>query len=382
MNVKLIDSERCPLKILYLTNLPTPYRVNFFNELGKNCDLTVLFEQRYANNRDKSWLNNSAVSYREVDLPGINIGNDTAMCVSIIKYLRDNTYDLIIIGGYATPTGMIAIEYLKMNKIKFALNTDGGIIKNDSKMKFFTKKHFIGAASYWLSTSSNTDKYLEQYGAKKNRIYRYPFSSLKNEDILQDPITSRQKEIIREKLNIKENKVIISVGQFIYRKGFDLLIEASKYLDKDTGIYIIGGIPTEEFISNKEEYGLTNVHYIGYKNKEELTEYYKAADLFVLPTREDIWGLVINEAMGNGLPIITTENCVAGLELVENGKNGYIIPVDNFEQIVEKANMILKNVELHRNMSIASLETIRDFSIESMAEAHIEIFNEIIGENK
>ena len=370
------------MKILYLTNLPSPYRVDFFNELGKNCDLTVLFERRYAKDRNKSWLNNSAVSYKEVYLAGIEIGNETALSLGIVNYLRDKSYDLIIIGGYSTPTGMIAIEYLKMNKIKFALNSDGGIIKNDSKMKFLTKKHFIGAASYWLSTSSNTDKYLEYYGAQKKSIFRYPFTSLKDEDILKDIITNDQKKVIREKLDIKENKVIISVGQFIHRKGFDLLIESSKYFDKQTGIYIIGGNPTEEFNSKKNEYGLTNVHYIGFKSKEELTEYYKAADLFILPTREDIWGLVINEAMGNGLPIITTSNCVAGLELVKNDSNGYIIPVDNFVQIVEKANIILENKEIRESMSISSLETIRHFSIESMAKTHNEIFKKIIGGTK
>ena len=65
---------------------------------------------------------------------------------------------------------------------------------------------------------------------------------------------------------------------------------------------------------------LKNVYFIPFQNSDIIELYFKAADLFVFPTREDIWGLVINEAMANALPIITTDRCVAGLELIENEK--------------------------------------------------------------
>ena len=60
------------------------------------------------------------------------------------------------------------------------------------------------------------------------------------------------------------------------------------------------------------ENDLTNVHFVGFKTKEQLEDYYRAADLFVLPTREDIWGLVVAEAMAYGLGVITTNRCNAG----------------------------------------------------------------------
>lgn len=56
-----------------------------------------------------------------------------------------------------------------------------------------------------------------------------------------------------------------------------------------------------------------------------------AADIFVHPTREDIWGLVVNEAMAKGLPVITTDRCVAGLELIKNESVGRIVPVENID---------------------------------------------------
>ena len=98
----------------------------------------------------------------------------------------------------------------------------------------------------------------------------------------------------------------------------------------------------------KKEYGLSNVYFEGFKNKDELKDYYRAADLFCLQTRGDVWGLVINEAMAEGLPVITTDKCVAGLELVENGINGYVVPVEDEEKLSKKITEIMQNVELRK----------------------------------
>ena len=101
---------------------------------------------------------------------------------------------------------------------------------------------------------------------------------------------------------------------------------------------------------------LENVHFIGFKSKEELKKYYKSADLFVLPTREDIWGLVINEAMSYGLPIITTNKCVAGVELINNDENGFIVSVEDSKSISKKINLLLDNEKLSESMSENNLK--------------------------
>jgi len=172
---------------------------------------------------------------------------------------------------------------------------------------------------------------------------------------------------------LPEERIILSVGQFIYRKGFDVLIKAAKNIPENYGVYIVGGQPAEEYISLKEELGLSNIHFVGFKLKEELKKYYKAADLFVLPTRKDIWGLVINEAMSMGLPVITTDRCVSGLELVENGVNGYIISVDDEKSLAEKINYIVsENLSLQYGKK--SLEKVSKYTFEEMANTHIECF--------
>ena len=99
-----------------------------------------------------------------------------------------------------------------------------------------------------------------------------------------------------------------------------------------------------------------------------------AADLFCFPTREDIWGLVINEAMGYGLPILTTNRCNAGIEMVKDNLNGYIIPVENVNDIVQKTAMILSNEDLQARMGRESIKTVRKYTIESMSNAHMVLF--------
>ena len=92
----------------------------------------------------------------------------------------------------------------------------------------------------------------------------------------------------------------------------------------------------------------------------------------MLPTKSDVWGLVINEAMSFGLPVITTDQCVAGLELIRDGINGYIIPVEDNDALIEKTNLLLQ--QDYRNMGAAALEAIRPYTIENMAKIHVDIF--------
>lgn len=168
-------------------------------------------------------------------------------------------------------------------------------------------------------------------------------------------------------------KVAIAVGQFIHRKGFDVLLKAWAECDKDYELYIIGAEPTKEYLNIKEKLHLENVHFEGFKRKEELRCYYQAADLFVFPTREDIWGLVVNEAMANGLPVITTDKCVAGLELIKNGESGYVIPSENTVLLTEKINLILRDDSMRQRMAENALNTIRKYTIENMVKSHIEV---------
>ncbi len=368
------------MKVLYITNISSPYRVDFFNELGQLCDLTVLFERKSASNREDQWLKDKFQYFKAIFLKGKKVGPDSAISFEVVNYLDNKNYDIIIVGGYSTPTGILAINYMNIKQIPFILNADGGFINdNENFIKRSIKKHLISSASYWLSTGEETTKYFKHYGANTENIFVYPFTSLYQKDILEDIVNIDKKKKIRSKLNISERKVILAVGRFIHIKGFDILLKACKNIPKYCGVYIVGGEPTEEYIKLKRNFNLANVHFVGFKSKEELKEYYMASDVFVLPTREDIWGLVINEAMAYGLPIITTNKCIAGLELVQDYENGFIIPVNNADMLSTRINEILEDETMAEEMSKSSLDRIKKYTIENMAVEHVNIFESIIG---
>lgn len=355
------------MKVLFTTNIPSPYRVDFFNELGKYCDLTVTFTDKFYAERDKSWKDFKFDNFKGIFLKGYSIKN-LRICSEIKKIIKVGNFDKIIISDFNFPTGMIAINYMRRKKIAYYLESDGGFAKSGKGFKEKIKRHFIKGSNGYFSTAKEHDKYYLTYGATEDKLIRYPFTSLKEENIEKSIITSKDKLALRDKLAIKEDKVVLTVGQFIHRKGFDVLLKASKNFNSGVGFYFIGGEPTEEYLQYKAD----NVHFIGFKKKADLKEYYLMADVFVLPTREDIWGLVINEAMANGLPIITTDKCIAGLELVKNGENGYIVPVDNVEELTKAINSVLENGE-NRKMGELSLKIIKDYTIEKMVRTHVDI---------
>ena len=147
------------MRVLFITNIPSPYRVDFFNEMGKYCDLTVVFERKCAKDREDSWQSYHFEQFRGIFLRGLNLGVDSSFCPCIIRYLKEK-YDRVVFGGYSSPTCMIGMEYLRLRHIPFWLNADGGFIKDDGLMTGMLKHHLIGGADAWLSTGELTTRYL------------------------------------------------------------------------------------------------------------------------------------------------------------------------------------------------------------------------------
>lgn len=360
------------LKILFITNIPSPYRVDFFNELGKYCELTVLFEKESSSERDDLWKKYKFINFTGIFLKGFSVGVATSICFSVTDYLKQKCYDKIICANFTSPTGLLAIRYMKKHNVEYYLECDGGFAKEGKGIKERIKKFSITGAKGYFSTGEECDKYYLAYGAKKEKIIRYPFSSIFEKEILKEPVSREEKANLRKELGIDDNFTILAVGQFIYRKGFDVLLKSAASIKQRCNIVFVGGNPTEEYLEIKNSLCLNNIYFEGFKNKEELSKYFKASDLFVLPTREDIWGLVINEAIAYGLPIITTNKCVAGLELVKGNNNGCLVEPDNSELLAETITKLIDSKEL-LSMQKNSLKIARLFTIERMAESHLEI---------
>ena len=359
-------------RVLFLTNFASPYRVRFFDELGKYMDVTVLYSEKIEEikHRNTAWFEEGEGGFHPVQLENVVTIAGKKVCTDVIPWLKKG-YDAVIIGGYSSPTAILAMVWLRLHRIPFYMEVDGGLIRQDSGVKHFVKKTLVTLADCWLSTGRYTTEYLVHYGAKKEKVQEYPFTSFYERDILPKIVTKEEKTALRESLGIPEKHMVLAIGQFIHRKGFDILLKSAQALPRDVGIYIVGGEATEEYRRLRETLDVPHVHFLGFQKKERLAEYYKAADLFVLPTREDIWGLVINEAMAYGLPVITTDRCVAGLELIEDGVNGYIVPVEDAEALAEKIQAVLRS-DMEK-MGQAALDQIRPYTLENMAKVHADI---------
>ena len=374
-----MDEEVRPIiKVLYLTKSPSPHRVEFFNELSKTCELTVVYESKRFKERDKERVAQSSGGYKEVFLSGWNVRRGARFCPGVLKFVRRDQFDVVVVGAYDTPTAKLAISALRRKKIPFALNTDGGFIDDtESERKRNTKRRLISGASWWLSSGPLTSEYFLGYGATKDKIFEYPFSSVRQAEVLPKAMERRQKLLVRGQKVLRCETLFIAVGQFIPRKGFYEFLKVWASEERGTtGLAIIGGGP-EEALYKKIAQENPNIWILPFLKKQVLAEYFKAADAFVLPTNEDVWGLVVGEAMSYGLPIFSTDRCIAaetmkgtGVRIFPAGDNSALISAMEDFEISEKKDEMISDVLLRAG----------EYTIEKMAQRHMEIFNSILDE--
>ena len=369
-------------KVIFSTNLPSPYRVDFFNELGKYCDLTVLYERKRSSERDKKWVGESAKNFKEIYLNLEPVGTDRSKGHALRDYIKTGEFDILIFTNYVSPATIEAILYCRIRRISYFIEYDGGFSKKDKFPKGILKKILLKGAKGHFTTADEHINYLMSLGIDQKNIYKYPFTSIRESDLQKaKQKTENDKTIAKRRLDMREGKIILSIGRFSYDKGYgkgyDVLLNVAKVLTKDIGIYIVGDEPTQEFIDIKKNNNLENVHFVGFKTKQDLEEYYVASDLFVLLTRGDVWGLVINEAMMHGLPVITTPYCIAGTELVNDGENGYLVDLNDPKVISDKCENLLLNDDEYKKSSDNCYKKVNAYTIEKMVERHIDIFNSI-----
>lgn len=102
--------------------------------------------------------------------------------------------------------------------------------------------------------------------------------------------------------------------------------------------------------------------------------------MFALATREDIWGLIVNEAMANSTPVLISDKCVAGLELINNGRNGFIISNNDVDEWAEKIKQCLADEKLCYSMAEQGRKTIGDYTIEKTICADLDVIDGIFNQ--
>lgn len=366
------------MKILFINYIPSPYRIDFFNELSQYCDLTILYYYQYIAERPHWTYRESDHGYKHDFLFKSESQWEWNGYKKLISYINNPEYQVIVVGGYARPIEMFAIGWFRLKQRPFVLNTDGGFYQG-GRIKLLIKKWLVQSASHYLANGSIAAETLQRYGAIKDKIANYHFTSIFAKEVISDPIAEQERLNLRKKLNIPtEATVLLTIGRYIPLKGFELVIEALHQLNNSNiCLYMLGeGSMRATYEAMIKQYGLQgNVILTGEQSKEQVLEYCRAANMMVLPTlTSDVWGLVVNEAMSCGLPVIASDRVGAAYDMVVEGKTGFRVPVGNAEAI---ANAIEKTMKHDNEMSRHALEMAQKYTIEQMVTDHVDLFTQI-----
>ena len=289
-------------KILYLTNIEVPYRVRFFNELAKHCDLTVLYERDRSANRNDEWARSEKRNHRVRFLRGIRVGGENAFSLGILKEIFSG-YDSVIVGCYNSPVQMLAILAMRLLRIPYLVNLDGETFLEGKGPKAVLKRFFLSGAEKYLVAGQRAAQSLRSVFPGR-QVIPYYFSSLSGQEVADHRIAPKD----------RRDGAILVVGQYFDYKGMDIALDAARR--DDSLHYKFVGMGSRTALFEAEHPVPANVELIPFLQKPELEREYRACSMLVLPSRQECWGLVINEAASFGTPIVSTWGSGAAVEFL------------------------------------------------------------------
>ncbi|GAB4274540.1 MAG: hypothetical protein Kow0080_23050 [Candidatus Promineifilaceae bacterium] len=354
-------------RVHLLTNIPAPYRLPVFAELGRHITLTVCFGRAAAS--DRQWqtaplpthVKSHILPYHPVRLPGIEFTWNPTYG----RYLTHHPADIYIAGENFTDllAVMATCRTARRQHKPFILWSeaiDTPYAKGHPASNIY-RRWLYRHTDAFLAYGSRAQAFLEARGAPASRIVQgwqvVPAAQL--------PPPSRT----RQQLGLNPTPLILAVGYLTRRKGFDLLIQAFQRLSTPAQLVIVGDGPERQRLAQMAA-NQPNIHFAGYLDDAEKSSWYAAADLFVLPTRHDPWGLVVNEAMAFGLPIVVTDAAGCAVDLVKG--NGRIVPAENVPALAHTVDELLANKPLRQEMGKLSQELIRPYNVQNAAAAFLQ----------
>lgn len=359
-------------KVLIVFNHPAPYKVRLFNELSNNMDLSVIFERSKNKDRSNAFYSENNYKFRLVNIRGMKLGNENFISSGVKKHIKKNKYDLIVMNGYSQFAEMKAIRYMQKENIPYSLFINGGIInQKESNWKKNLKTSYISKAKFYLSPDKESNKYLIYYGANESKIFNYPYSTVYEKEIASSKPDEKTIESIKKEFDLIGNKICVSAGQLIKRKNYQTLIENWKDMPEDYHLYIFGdGKEHDRYEQIIQELRLKNVHLRHFLPKEKLFEIFSVSNVFIFPSNEDIYGHVINEALSQGLPVISNLNVNSAKKLL-NESTGILTDDFSANNILSSLKQIEEKVTFESCVKVA-----RENTIEKMSETITKILLE------
>lgn len=347
------------IKITFYTNIPTPYQLDFFEALSKIFDLHVVFYSLTESNRQWTF-DLSNLTYRTTILKNSILVKPIQkkyvafhFSWGLFRVAFFDKSDLVITGGsYNAPNTILAIFIARYRKKK--LGFFGERIRPSKSWLWKLLKQLLiyplKRCNFLLCIGDAARESYEELGIRKPKhVIAYNI----NDSAFQEASLNQSKlKKLKSLYNQDGSLLILTSGALIPRKGVDTLIKVIQSIDADEYKVrlLVLGEGTERSSLEKLAAQDDRIVFLGFKNKEEIPYYFTIADIFAFATRYDGWGLVINEALASGLPILSTYECTAAQELIKNGENGFLCHAGDVDCFSKHLKILAQNEFLRQEM--------------------------------
>jgi glycosyltransferase involved in cell wall biosynthesis len=352
-------------QVAFVTIVPSPYQRDLFGALAarKEIDLSVYYLEPAA--PDSPWPEKELRPFERI-LPGfwVPFGNMRAHVNWRLPDVSDA--DFVIVSSFTSFTGQLLMRHGLRNRPWLFW---GERLRPQTGMKRLVQRKLasaIGSATAIVAIGSAAEHdYRSRFPQLRHFCIPYycelaPFFAIKRDPNVQRPIT------------------FFFCGQMIERKGVDLLLLSFDRLIAngiDARLVLVGReAELPRFMNFVSPAARAKVQYEGFQAPECLPTYFAQADVFVLPSRHDGWGVVVNQALATGIPIITSDAVGAGLDHVENGINGLKVKAGDVDALHAAMQSLAQNPETVPIWGFKSREIARALTPEAGASKWAEVF--------
>jgi len=354
------------LRLGLLTEIPAPYRLPLFRALAREegIELRVWFLARTDPRREYPFpAGEHGFAWEVLSGPGaLRGGRWIVVSRGVWRALRGFRPDVVVVGGWNQPAFWQALGYARLARrplvtwVESTARESRGAGGRGGPLR----RAFVRASAGFLVPGRASAAYVRSLGVEAGRIAVAPnavdgvrFGSPR----CQAPGVGRNSQVR-----------LLYVGRLSREKGLDVLFEAVASLPVE--VYVVGTGPER---TRLERTAPANVTFLGQLDQDAVAAEYAQADVFVLPSLAEPWGMVLNEAAAAGLPLVATDAAGAAHDLIEDGGNGFRVPADDADALREALRRLADDADLRERAGARSRELARSFTPEAWAAAVVEL---------
>lgn len=350
--------------VIYITNKEVPYKVSFFNLLAQKCNLKVIFETKNQDERNVKWSKSIENKFKYSYLFEKN--KNRLFSFKLLNELIKNRKRIIVFGCSNSKIQLNAMLLCRLFHIRFIINIDGEYFFKSNSIKCKLKKFLIRGAEHYIVAGEKATSNFKKCMNTSN-VSCYHFSSLSNNDIEENAKNANVKQ---------DNSKILFVGRADDHKGLDVLLNVAE-MNLCFQYKIIGvDKDYDRVCSIVKERKLTNIEIVPFLQKKDLCKEYQNCEMFVLPSRMECWGLVINEAASFGCPIVSTRGSGAAVEFLNAPYDEFLAEINNSDDLYNKIKTLHEYNRINEYRKYL-IQKSQQYSIENIVNEHIEIFEKI-----